>query len=126
MPRELLARCVILGGGGHARVVIDAMQAQGGAVICGVLEADPAKWGGEILGVPVLGGDDRLPQLASAHRVTITRLRYRSYFTAARTLSTHRRASASTAGSSMVSILRARMSTRPLTIVFCTSSPRAT
>jgi sugar O-acyltransferase (sialic acid O-acetyltransferase NeuD family) len=57
-------RCVILGGGGHARVLIDCLLAQGGAIPRGVLDVDRALWGTELLGVPVLGGDDLLPRLA--------------------------------------------------------------
>ncbi len=44
-------------------------------------------------------------------------------FTAARTFSIHVRASAMTAASSSVSTLRSRISTRPFTTVFRTSSP---
>jgi len=56
-------RCVILGGGGHAAVVIDALlAARQGAPYC-VLDVDPARWGKDILGVPIRGGDDRLPEL---------------------------------------------------------------
>ena len=44
-------------------------------------------------------------------------------FTAARTLSAHDRASATTAASSSVSTFRSRISTLPFTIVFRTSSP---
>ena len=48
------------------------------------------------------------------------------YFpTAARTDAANLRASASTAGSSSVSILRSRIRTRPFTITVRTSSPRA-
>ena len=55
--------CVILGGGGHARVLIDAFLASGGHGPVGILDQDPALWGKELLGVPVLGGDELLPQL---------------------------------------------------------------
>ena len=63
MPAELL-RCVILGGGGHARVVIDALQAGGAAIPTMVLEANRNLWGTTLLGVPVRGGDEQLPVLA--------------------------------------------------------------
>ena len=56
-------RCVILGGGGHARVLIDAMQQSGTAIPQAVLDADPALWGTDLLGMPILGGDDQLPRL---------------------------------------------------------------
>ena len=53
----------MLGGGGHARVLIDSLQASELAVIHGVLDADPSLWGQTLLGVPILGGDDLLPGL---------------------------------------------------------------
>ncbi len=55
--------CVILGGGGHAAVVIDAIVAAGNARPVVVLDADPRVWGTTLLGVPIRGGDDLLPQL---------------------------------------------------------------
>lgn len=61
--------CIVLGGGGHARVLIDSLQASEGAVIHGVLDRDRSLWGQSLLGVPVLGGDDLLPGL-SAQSVT--------------------------------------------------------
>lgn len=55
--------CVILGGGGHAKVLIDALQMSGAAVPYAVLDADPSRWGQSLWGVPILGGDDLLPGL---------------------------------------------------------------
>jgi sugar O-acyltransferase (sialic acid O-acetyltransferase NeuD family) len=52
-----------LGGGGHARVLIDSIQASEAAVIHGVLDEDSSLWGQSILGVPVLGGDELLSGL---------------------------------------------------------------
>ena len=63
-PPEGLIRCVVLGGGGHARVVIESLNASGSARAVGVLDADRSRWGQELCGVPVLGGDERLPELA--------------------------------------------------------------
>ena len=48
---------IILGAGGHGKVVADALLAMGCEVI-GFADADPAKWGTTVLGFPVLGGDD--------------------------------------------------------------------
>ncbi len=55
--------CLILGGGGHAQVVIESLQASGVATPYAVLDLDPSLWGKELLGVPILGGDDLLPDL---------------------------------------------------------------
>lgn len=57
--------CVILGGGGHARVLIDSIKASGVAIPHAVLDSDSSHWGQELLGVPILGGDDLLPELVS-------------------------------------------------------------
>ena len=56
-------RCVVLGGGGHARVVIDAALASGVIDLCAVLDSDSRRWGTELFGVPVRGGDELLPEL---------------------------------------------------------------
>ena len=59
-------RVVGLGAGGHAAVLIELLRALGGFEVVEVTDADPALWGQEILGVPVRGGDDRLPGLRDA------------------------------------------------------------
>lgn len=56
-------KVVGVGAGGHARVVIEALRAMGGFEVVGLLDARPELWGTNALGVPVLGGDDRLPAL---------------------------------------------------------------
>ncbi len=56
-------RCVILGGGGHARVVIDALRESGAAVPAAVLDAQPSLRGTTVLEVPVMGDDELLPTL---------------------------------------------------------------
>ncbi|NQW22645.1 MAG: acetyltransferase [SAR202 cluster bacterium] len=55
--------CIILGGGGHASVIIDALRAGGTTECYGILDRNCSLWGKEVLGVPVLGGDELLPQL---------------------------------------------------------------
>lgn len=47
---------IILGAGGHAKVLIEALLASS-AVIAGIADPDPALVGTTILTVPVLGGD---------------------------------------------------------------------
>ena len=49
----------VLGSGGHAAVVIGTIRASG-RVIAGVLDDDPTRHGGELLGVPIIGGSDLL------------------------------------------------------------------
>ena len=55
--------CVLLGGGGHAAVLIESLRASGLDIVRAVLEHDQAQWGKELLGIPVLGGDALLPGL---------------------------------------------------------------
>jgi UDP-perosamine 4-acetyltransferase len=60
--KELL--CVILGGGGHARVLIDSLRLSAAATPHAVLDRDRSLWGKDLMGVPILGGDELLRQLA--------------------------------------------------------------
>ncbi|MQF67080.1 acetyltransferase [SAR202 cluster bacterium AD-802-F09_MRT_200m] len=65
MPAPTLVSCLILGGGGHARVLIDCMRACGILESVAILDRDPDLWGQEMLTVPVLGGDELLGELAA-------------------------------------------------------------
>lgn len=51
------AAIIILGAGGHAKVLIDALLASS-AVILGIVDPNSALAGTKIIGVPVLGGDN--------------------------------------------------------------------
>lgn len=57
--------CVILGGGGHARVLVDSIACMGGVHVQAILDSDRSLWGTTCFGVPVAGGDDLLPELAA-------------------------------------------------------------
>lgn len=54
---------VVIGAGGHAKVVVDLLLEMGEEVV-GLTDADPARHGTEVLGIPVLGGDDVLAGFA--------------------------------------------------------------
>lgn len=56
-------KCVILGGGGHARVLIDCLVAEGKADPVAVLDKNSSLWGEAPMGVPILGDDNLLPEL---------------------------------------------------------------
>lgn len=56
---------LILGGGGHARVLLEALGLMGFNRPLAVLDRRAETWGGLFHGLPVLGGDDLLPRLAS-------------------------------------------------------------
>lgn len=58
-----LPRCVILGGGGHARVVIEALRLGGAVEPAAILDPDTARDGGELDAVPILGTDSELARL---------------------------------------------------------------
>ena len=48
------------GAGGHAKVVMEILQLDGRYEVVGLLDPAPALRGREVLGVPVLGGDDQV------------------------------------------------------------------
>ncbi len=52
--------CLVLGGGGHGKVVIDALESSGWDHPIAVLDADPGLLSTEIIGTPVIGGDEVL------------------------------------------------------------------
>jgi UDP-perosamine 4-acetyltransferase len=56
-----VSRLVLMGGGPHAKVVLETLRAAGLYEVAGVLE--PGAAARSLLGAPVLGGDDVLPRL---------------------------------------------------------------
>ena len=54
---------LIVGAGGHAKVVIEAVRAAGLGHLVGIL--DPAPLSPKILGLPVIGNDEGLGRLRS-------------------------------------------------------------
>ena len=59
--RESARRLVVIGAGGHAKVVIEAIRAAAVSEIVGLI--DPAPAAQRVLGVQVLGGDEMLTRL---------------------------------------------------------------
>ena len=59
--RESAQRLVVIGAGGHAKVVIEAIRAAAVSEIVGLI--DPAPSAQKVLGVQVLGGDEMLTRL---------------------------------------------------------------
>jgi len=55
--------CVVIGAGGHAKTVIDAILLQGQYRPVASTDRELANKGNVVLGVPVIGGDDQLPAL---------------------------------------------------------------
>ena len=62
-PKASRGEIIVVGGGGHAKVVIDVLRANGWRPM-GVL--DPRPPSAEVAGVPVLGGDDLLPTIRAS------------------------------------------------------------
>jgi sugar O-acyltransferase (sialic acid O-acetyltransferase NeuD family) len=54
---------IIAGAGGHGRVVLDILRAAGAHRVVGFLDADTARHGTQVDGVPVLGHLNLLPKL---------------------------------------------------------------
>lgn len=57
------ASIIIYGAGGHAKAVMEMAQAIGAFRIAGILDDNKALAGTSVLGIPVLGGRELLPQL---------------------------------------------------------------
>ena len=55
--------CVVLGGGGHARVLIDCLLLRAEVKLHAVLDPQTALHGTSLFGVPIRGADDALPAL---------------------------------------------------------------
>ncbi len=56
--------CVILGGGGHARVLVDSLRSMLLPLTLVVLDANRSLWGCSLLDVPILGDQSLLADLA--------------------------------------------------------------
>ena len=50
---------IVIGAGGHAKVVVDLLQ-MAGHTVAGLTDIDPALHGMDVLGVPIIGDDDAL------------------------------------------------------------------
>lgn len=55
-----LPKCLVLGGGGHARVLLDALIAGRLVEPVAVIESDERRWGEVLMGIPVMGGDETI------------------------------------------------------------------
>ncbi len=65
MPTTQARRCVILGCGGHGRVVLDILLNAGGFDLVGFVDSNPDLPGRRIDGLEVLGSPDDLPRLVT-------------------------------------------------------------
>jgi sugar O-acyltransferase (sialic acid O-acetyltransferase NeuD family) len=58
-----MTQVIILGGGGHAKVTLEAMRLAGRCKAFGILDANAQLHGQKICDVPVLGDDSKLPEV---------------------------------------------------------------
>lgn len=65
-----MRRLILVGGGGHCRSVIDVIESVG-YIIEGILDL-PSEVGNTILGYPVIGTDDRIPEFVNTCDFVIT------------------------------------------------------
>jgi sugar O-acyltransferase (sialic acid O-acetyltransferase NeuD family) len=54
---------IIVGAGGHAKVVLEALR-RGGTEILGLVDSDREKAGKSLLGAPIIGGDEAVAEYA--------------------------------------------------------------
>ena len=59
-------RAIVVGAGGHARVILSLLAAAGTHEVVGVLDTGVPRSGERIMGIPVLGQVDELARVASA------------------------------------------------------------
>lgn len=67
--KEAPRRCVIVGCGGHGRVVLDILQQSGGCEIVGFVDSNRELIGRRVDGVEVVGCPDDLPTLRKSHAI---------------------------------------------------------
>lgn len=58
MSESPITEVLIIGSGGHAPVVADILSMDERYSVHGFTDADKVRWGTEVMGYPVLGGDD--------------------------------------------------------------------
>jgi sugar O-acyltransferase (sialic acid O-acetyltransferase NeuD family) len=63
MPAHAADLCVIFGGGGHAKVLVESLRAGNSPLSLVILDQDASRWGQEVLDVAIRGDDSLLPQL---------------------------------------------------------------
>lgn len=63
-PTPLVMKIVVIGAGGHANVVIDTLKLAAEHEVVGVVADDRAA--SEVLGIPLIGGDEVVPRLLAS------------------------------------------------------------
>ena len=76
MPLTPLGKLLILGAGGHGKVLADLIDRVAAWRAVGFLDDDPAKHGGRVLDLPVLGPTSELVAVAEKTRATAVALAF--------------------------------------------------
>ena len=63
MNKKSLSNIILIGGGGHCMSVIDVIETTKQYNIKGIIDSDSRK--SEVLGYPILGGDEKIPELVN-------------------------------------------------------------
>lgn len=58
-----MIQVVGIGAGGHAKILVELLIETGGYDLVGFTDPDQTRWGGSLMGYPILGGDGELPAL---------------------------------------------------------------
>ncbi len=64
------SRVLILGAGGHARVLIDSLKSNPDTTIVAVLDPQESLWGETLLDIYVAGGDDLIDEVIQQEKIT--------------------------------------------------------
>jgi sugar O-acyltransferase (sialic acid O-acetyltransferase NeuD family) len=64
-----MKKVVLIGAGGHARVLLDILQEWGEDEVLGLLDQNSARWGQSLMGCPILGDDQDLSRYGATHFV---------------------------------------------------------
>ncbi len=60
-------KVIIIGSSGHSKVIIDIIQKQNIYEILGIIDSDKKRIGHKVLGYEIIGADEDLPRLITAH-----------------------------------------------------------
>ena len=63
MNQHCVENTVLFGAGGHAGVIVDAMEAAGLRLPVAIIDNDPVLAGSDVFGIPVIGGDTQTFEL---------------------------------------------------------------
>jgi sugar O-acyltransferase (sialic acid O-acetyltransferase NeuD family) len=63
MPAHAADLCIIFGGGGHAKVLVESLREGNSPLSLVILDQDASRWDQQVLDVVIRGDDSLLPQL---------------------------------------------------------------